>query len=199
MKDTRNSLKQSILYIIALLLCSLAIVSVEANTMEIRPDTTPEKSGKLSISVSGASAGITTDYFEQALSESIVSSGIFPSVSSPREEDIVMPMIGAKGTFSSVVEESDAPYELEVRIVKIDAPSFSIRMDVGMDVVWELRDRTNNTTVLQENIHSSYRGGAFEGGFNGASRVRAAVEGATRENIRIGIEKLASLELATND
>jgi hypothetical protein len=34
----------------------------------------------------------------------------------------------------------------------------------------------------------------FEGGVHGANRVRVATEGATRENIRMGIEMLEALD-----
>lgn len=198
MKDDRNALRQSILYVIALLLCSLAMVSVEANTPDSQSSTAPEPTGVLELSVSGSSAGITTDYFEQTLKETIQSSGIFPSIYESEAEDVTLPMIGAKGTYHIVDQDSGAPYQLEVRIIKVDAPSFSIRMEVSMNAVWELYDRNGVQTVLRENIYSAYKGGPFEGGFNGASRVRAAVEGATRENIRIGIEKLAALDLQLN-
>jgi hypothetical protein len=77
----------------------------------------------------------------------------------------------------------------------VDAPSFSYKMTVDMSVVWELIHSADGVPVLHEKIQSSYTGGAFEGGLIGANRVRVAAEGAARENIRIGLEKIASLNL----
>jgi hypothetical protein len=196
MKDNRHALRRSILSVTALLLCTLAILSVEANSPDSLPTPAADQTGQLGLAVSGASAGITTDYFEQALVDSILSSDALPGVSNKKTADINLPMIGASGTFSGVNQDDDAPYLLDIRIIKIDAPSFSIRMEVSMDVVWKLYDRTEKTTLLQQHIHSTYTGGAFEGGLLGANRVRAAVEGAARENIRIGVGMLASLDLA---
>ncbi len=192
MKDNRHALRRSILSVTALLLCTLAILSVEANT----PDSplVPE-TGQIGLAVSGASAGITTDYFERALADAILNNDALPSISDKKADDITLSMIGASGTFSGIDEDGDAHYLLDVRIIRIEAPSFSIRMEVSMDVVWKLYDRAEKTTLLQQKIHSTYTGSAFEGGLLGANRVRAAMEGATRENIRIGVGMLASLDL----
>ena len=86
-------------------------------------------------------------------------------------------------------------YVLEIRIIKVSAPSFSTRMEVSMNAIWELHSTAGKTVLLHKNIHSTYTGGAFEGGLIGANRVRVATEGAARENIRIGLEELASLKL----
>ena len=199
MKEDRKTLQQSVLYIVALLLCSLALISAEADTMDGQPQSEPETPGELALSVSGASAGITTDYFEQTLAETIQKTGIFPAIYDTGTEDVTLSMIGADGAFPGVEEPVDAPYQLKVRIIRVDAPSFSIHMKVSMNAVWELYDRKEDRKVMQENIRSGYTGGAFEGGFSGASRVRAAVEGAIRENIRLGVAKLTTLDILRSE
>jgi hypothetical protein len=68
-------------------------------------------------------------------------------------------------------------------------------MTVSMNAVWELYRTAGKTVLLHENIYSTYTGGAFEGGIHGANRVRVALEGAARNNIRIGMEMLASMDL----
>ncbi len=123
--------------------------------------------------VRGATAGIQPDYFEESLAEAIVQSKVFADID----------------------DSTGKPYALNVRIVKVDAPTFSFRMAVDMNAVWDLVRTTDGTRILHEKIHSTYTGGAFEGGLIGANRVRAATEGAARENIRIGLEKIASLDL----
>ena len=67
-------------------------------------------------------------------------------------------------------------------------------MTVGMNVVWTLYRTAEKTELLHEKIYSTYTGGMFEGGVHGANRVRVATEGATRENIRMGIEMLEALD-----
>jgi hypothetical protein len=157
----------------------------------------PEKSrpGPLGLAVSGASAGITTEYFEQAVTDAIVASGIFSGIDNSVTTQVVMPMIGASGTFPSIDNSSSAPYLLAIRVIKVDTPSFSIRMTVGMNAIWTLYRTDEKTKLLHENIYSTYTGGVFEGGLIGANRVRVAMEGAARENIRIGMGMLESLDL----
>jgi hypothetical protein len=127
----------------------------------------------IGLSVRGASAGIQADYFEQSIVDAIVSSDVF----------------------SGLDDSAGKPYSLNIRIINVDAPSFSYKMTVDMNVVWELIHSADGVQVLHEKIQSSYTGGAFEGGLIGANRVRVAAEGAARENIRIGLEKIASLNL----
>lgn len=125
------------------------------------------------LSVRGASAGIQADYFEQSIVEAIIASDIF----------------------SGLDDSTGKPYSLNIRIIRVDAPTFSYKMTVVMNVIWELVHAADGVEVLHENIQSSYTGGAFEGGLIGANRVRVAAEGAARENIRLGLEKIASLDL----
>ena len=119
------------------------------------------------------SHGISTEYFEQTVTDAIAASGLL----------------------SSTDDSNSTQYQLEIRIIKVSAPSFSARMEVSMNAVWELHGGAGNTLLLHKNVQSTYTGGAFEGGLIGANRVRAATEGAARENVRIGLEELASLNL----
>jgi hypothetical protein len=151
--------------------------------------------GPVGLSVSGASAGITTDYFEQAVTDTLVASGIFSGIDNSMTAEVIMPMIRAKGVFPSIENSSNTPYFLTIRVIKVDTPSFSARMTVSMDAVWTLYRTAEKTELLYEKIHSTYTGGVFEGGIHGANRVRVAMEGATRENIRIGMGLLESLDL----
>jgi hypothetical protein len=151
--------------------------------------------GPVGLSVSGASAGITTDYFEQAVTDTLVASGIFSGIDNSMTAEVIMPMIRAKGVFPSIENSSNTPYFLTIRVIKVDTPSFSARMTVSMDAVWTLYRTAGKTELLYEKIHSTYTGGVFEGGIHGANRVRVAMEGATRENIRIGMGLLESLDL----
>jgi hypothetical protein len=128
-------------------------------------DSTP-----IALSVRGASAGITVDYYEQTVVDAINASEIFSS-------------------------GDDQHYSLDIRIVKVITPSFSKNMTVSMKTVWKFYHTAENILLLEENILSTYTGGVFEGGIIGANRVRVAMEGATRESVRTGMELLATLHL----
>jgi hypothetical protein len=178
----------------ALTICSMTMA---AEAMVPEGSSTPENSppGPVGLGISGASAGITTDYFEQAVTEALVASGIFSGIDNSRTAETIMPMIRAKGVFPGTVNNSDAPYFLNIRIIHVDTPSFSARMTVSMNAVWTFYRGAEKAELLDENIHSTYTGAMFEGGIHGANRVRVAMEGATRENIRIGMGMLEALDL----
>jgi hypothetical protein len=164
-----------------------ATMATDAVSPEDHQATNNSRPGPLGLGVSGASAGITTDYFETATIEALVAAGVFSSIDDSREADVVMPMIRTKGVFTSTAEIGDTPYFLNIRIIRVDTPSFSTRMTVGMDVVWTLYLTATKAELWDEKIHSEYTGGIFEGGIHGANRVRVAMEGASRENIRIAV------------
>jgi hypothetical protein len=151
--------------------------------------------GSVGLVVHGTSAGISTDYFAQAAAAALFESGIFSAIAQPEKSTAVMPMIRTSGIFPEKLIKEDTAYLLNIRIIEVDAPSFSIRMDVGMNVLWTLYRTAGKTELLNEKIHSTYTGAAFEGGLSGANRVRVATEGATRENIRMGVALLESLDL----
>ena len=160
----------------ALTLCSMT-TATQALTPGISPVPEPTQLGSVELAVSGSGAGIQTEYFEQAVTDAIVASGLF----SDRED-------GSEDSQST-------PYVLDIRIIKIGTPTFATRMTVSMNAVWKLYRSAERTTLLQENVQSTYTGTAFEGGLIGANRVRAATEGAARENVRMGLEMLGSVDL----
>ena len=63
-------------------------ITDEASPAEAAQDLpAPENSrpGPVGLGVSGASAGITTDYFEQAVTDALIAGGIFPVSTIPRQ------------------------------------------------------------------------------------------------------------------
>jgi hypothetical protein len=151
--------------------------------------------GAVGLSVTGASAGITPDYFEQAVIEALIASEIFSEIDNSKAAETIMPMIRTKGVFPGYSEASNTPYFLNIRIIKVDAPSFSTKMTVGLNAVWTLYRVADKAELLSRNIFSTYTGGLFDGGIIGANRVRVATEGAARENVRIGVELLGTVDL----
>ena len=183
----------------ALLGCSMAMAADAVDTAESKPAENlsapvDERPGPLGLIVNGTSSGINTDYLEQTALEAMKASGIFSAIDNSKAAEVIMPMIGAKGVFPGAELSGDAPYVLKIRVIKVDAPSFSIRMTVSMRVVWTLYRTLDKATLLHEIIPSTYTGAAFEGGLIGANRVRAGTEGAARENVRLGMEFLEALD-----
>jgi hypothetical protein len=184
----------------ALTFCPMATAT---DTMTPEDQSTPgellapedSRPGPLGLGVSGASAGITTDYFEQTVIDALTTSDIFSEIDHSKSAGTAMKMLRIRGVFPGNTEIGDTPYFLNIRIISVDTPSFSISMTVGMDVIWTLYRTADKAELLREKIHSTYTGGVFEGGIHGANRVRVAMEGATRENVRIGTEMLESVDL----
>ena len=174
-------------------LCPMAMAT-EAVVQENLSAPENSRPGPVNLRVSGASSGMNTDYFEQAVTDALVAHDIFSGIGRSETAGVEVSMIGAKGVFPGIDVNSDMPYLLKIRVIKVDAPSFSIRMTVSMDVVWSLVRTADEATLLHEIISSTYTGGAFEGGLFGAARVRAGTEGAARENIQVGVEMLAGLD-----
>ncbi len=189
--------RRSMLIIIAGALLMFCSMTMATEALPTENPSVPEKSqvGPVGLAVSGASIGITAEYFEQAVTEALTTSGIFSAIENSRSTEVVMPMIRAKGVFSTIENSGNTPYFLTIRIIKVDTPSFSMRMTVSMNVLWTLYRTDGDIELLHENIYSTYTGGLFEGGIHGANRVRVAMEGAERESIRIGIDMLESLDL----
>jgi hypothetical protein len=186
----------------AVAFCSMTIAAETTTAEDLsEPGSQPEskpgevRPGPVGLRVVGASAGITTDYFEQVVTDALVASDIFSGVDNSTTAETVLPMIRAKGVFPGTVEIDRTPYFLEVRIIKLDTPTFSVYMTVGMHVVWTLYRTAGKTELMHEKIYSTYTGGMFEGGIHGANRVRVASEGATRENVRLGVELLEGLDM----
>ena len=122
--------------------------------------------------VEGEPHGIHIGHFEEALTDSIRSSGIFADVDNS----------GA------------APYLLNVEITHVDQPLFGGSFTINMDAEWTLYRTSDREALMTESVNSSYEGG-WEGVFFGVNRARAAMEGSARENIRLGLVKLGELDL----
>jgi len=171
------------------------VVPEQSVTAENTVTTEHSRPGSVGVVVSGTSTGITTDYFEQATIAALLESGIFSGVDESEKAKVEMSMMRTRGTFSREQISEDTPYYLNIRVVEVDTPSFSVRMTVNMDAIWTLSRTDGETELMREKIHSTYTGAAFEGGIHGANRVRVAMEGASRENIRMGVALLESLDL----
>ncbi len=195
----RHSFRYLLMTVIAggiFLFCAVAAATETANP-DNRATAEAKDTRQVGLAVTGASAGITTQYFEQAVTDALNASGLFSGVDNTGTDAVVMSMMRAESVFPVIEDNDNLPYFLTIRVIKVEAPSFSVRMTVSIDAVWTLyrNEGGTKTELMHEKIRTTYTGGIFEGGISGASRVRVALEGAERENARIGIEKIAALDL----
>ncbi len=101
--------------------------------------------------------------------------------------------INKSKTFAKVIQGNGADYLLSVTIVSMDQPSFGLSFTVKMETVWTLT-RADGSAVWKESIkseHTATTGDAFAG----VTRLKLANEGAARNNIAMGLSKIAKLRL----
>jgi len=117
-----------------------------------------------------------------------------PSISNNDFAEAIEKSIIENSLFTKVIHGSDSDYFLNATIINISTPSFGASMTVSMETAWSLRNTRSRHVVMRESIKSSYTAGAFAA-FAGVTRVRLAVEGAARENIRLGLIAISKLQL----
>lgn len=100
--------------------------------------------------------------------------------------------LSQSGLFKQVIQQGNSEYELSVRITSLRKPLAGFSMTVDMEAAWSLVRMSDRKPVFQKSIVSTYTAGMSEA-FAGVTRLRMAVEGATRENIAQGIKALSSL------
>lgn len=96
--------------------------------------------------------------------------------------------------FTAIVEGNGGDYELSVRVTNLSKPMFGGTFTVQMETAWSLTRVADRTVVLRKAVQSS--GTATMGdAFAGVTRLRMAVEAASRNNIRQGLAAIAELKL----
>jgi len=115
---------------------------------------------------------ISSEGFKQALDQSLRESGLFSGIS----------------------QGSGSDYQLTVQLSKAEQPLVGLGMTVRLSVDWQLSRTTDGQAVWQETIYSEYTA-QFTESVIGYERLRKANEGAVRENIRKGMERLSTVSL----
>jgi hypothetical protein len=96
--------------------------------------------------------------------------------------------------FKEVVKGNGGDYELSVAISRLNKPTFGAAFTVDMEAGWTLIKTSDKSVAMRQVIKSTYTGGAFDS-LVGTTRLRMAVEGAARNNIKKGLEAVAALNL----
>lgn len=96
--------------------------------------------------------------------------------------------------FTSIVQGKDGDYELNVRVSNLSKPLFGASFTVQMETAWSLTRVADRAVVLRKAVQSS--GTATMGeAFAAVTRLRLAVEAASRDNISQGLAAIAELKL----
>lgn len=96
--------------------------------------------------------------------------------------------------FRSIVQGKDGDYELSVRVTSLSKPVFGTTFTVEMETAWSLTRLSDSSIALRKAVSST--GSASMGeAFVAATRLRLAVEAATRSNIAKGLQTIAELDL----
>jgi len=97
------------------------------------------------------------------------------------------------GVFSRVINNAGADYQLSVMLVRLKQPLAGFDMTVTAEVTWKLT--TNSGRVVWEQTTNQSYTAKMGDAFAGVNRLRLANEGAIRESIRVGIERISELSL----
>lgn len=93
--------------------------------------------------------------------------------------------------FSAVRSGTGSDYRLEVRLEKAKQPMVGLGMTVNLTSEWTVTRSSDNQTVWRDTVLSEYTA-KFTDHLIGYERLRKANEGAVRENIRAGLERLSA-------
>jgi hypothetical protein len=102
--------------------------------------------------------------------------------------------IRQSGLFKSVVQGKEGDYELTVNIIQLDKPLFGGAFTVTLETGWTLAKAADRSIVLRKAVRTSHTA-TMSDSFVGVTRLRLAVEGAVRENIRQGLQAVSEAKL----
>jgi hypothetical protein len=101
--------------------------------------------------------------------------------------------------FSRVVDKPGAgSYVLSVTVTRLEQPESKLNVHlnptVRMEAGWTLRRADTRATVWEASVRSQHTAGPSDT-LDGKGRLRIATEGAVRENIAAGLERISRLNL----
>lgn len=117
-----------------------------------------------------------------------------PSISNEDLAAAIEESITENRLFTQVIHGGGSDYLLSVTIVNMSRPMFGASFTVRMEAAWSLSEQKTNKVVMRESITSSYTATMGQA-LVAVTRLRLAVEGAVRENIKEGLLRISRLEL----
>lgn len=126
----------------------------------------------IAVSANSGNENISNEDLKQAIEQSIIENSLF----------------------TKVINGSGSDYLLEVVIISMEKPAFGFNFTVNMEATWLLKD-TYNKVIMRKLIKSSHTATVGDA-FVAQVRLRLAMEGAIRENIRSGLLDMSDLQLS---
>jgi hypothetical protein len=117
-----------------------------------------------------------------------------PSISNSDFAKAIEESIIANGLFTKVIHDNVSDYLLNVNIINMSKPIFGASFTVSMEAAWSLSDPITKKAIMRKSIKSSHTATMGQA-FAAVERFRLAVEGAARENIRLGLIEISRLQL----
>ena len=96
--------------------------------------------------------------------------------------------------FKSIVQGKGGDYELSVRLTTLSKPILGGTISVEMEMAWSLTKAADRSVVMRKSVKSS-ASKTMGDAFAFVTRLRLAVETATRDNIGQGLKAIAELKL----
>lgn len=96
------------------------------------------------------------------------------------------------GLFKEVVQGKSGDYELLVTVTRLTKPTFGASFTVEMEAGWSLVRSSDKAIQMRKSVVSSYTA-SMSDSLVGVTRLRLAVEGAARKNVKQGLEAIAAL------
>lgn len=96
--------------------------------------------------------------------------------------------------FTEVIHGNGSDYILNVTIANMSKPLFGTSFTVDIEAAWSLAEAVSKNVVMRKSIKSSFTA-TMGDAFVGVTRFRLALEGAARENIRLGLTAISKLQL----
>jgi hypothetical protein len=117
-----------------------------------------------------------------------------PSISDSDLAAAIEESIVENGLFTQVIHGDGSDYLLSVTIINMTRPVFGASFTVKMEAAWSLSEQGTNKVVMRDSIQSHYTATMGQA-LIAATRLRLAVEGAVRENIKSGLTNISKLQL----
>lgn len=102
--------------------------------------------------------------------------------------------ITKSGLFEKIVHGDTADYRLNVALVSMSKPMFGLTFKIDMEMAWSLVNKATGEAVMRESIVSTHSA-TFSDAAVAVTRIKLAIEGAAQQNIRLGLRKIAGLQL----
>lgn len=122
----------------------------------------------------------------------------FSGISSEAFQTALIDSMRVSGIFAQIATEGDSGYRLDVKLVRLIQPMMGFNMTVTAVTEWRLTRVETDKLVMEEFISTPYTA-TVGAAFAGIKRLRLANEGAARENIQEGIQRISRVNLDQNE